>query len=187
MTSRQYTVVCDISDIDRWSEVLLLCDDVVGIYNIDLKTLELRYDPEAMGPNIGDANLETKTIRLLTPDKNILLHELAHIYANEKHTEEWAKIYLALLRMFLEGEEFADALATASSMYAVVGDIVKSLAANEWIEESDRWTWGTPWSGRERKVTKRSSGMVMSGKGTVRQYNDRREKARSKRKGDDPA
>lgn len=37
------------------------------------------------------------------------------------------------------------------------------------------------WEQRERKVEKRRRGMKMSGKGTVRQENERREKARRQR------
>jgi hypothetical protein len=176
--NRDYIVECDDA-LDHWEDVLRMCDRVVDMFKIPLEKLELQIDPGATAENLGSSDLETWTLTLRSPDRNILLHELAHLHSREAHTREWAETYLAFVRLYLVDEEFDDAMRTATAMYDVVGEVVQFLAANEFIDEETRWTWGN----RDKKVRKRSTGMIVTGKGTVRQHNDRREKARSKRKG----
>lgn len=68
---------------------------VVSKYSIPVRRVIL--DPrKTLAPLCGDADLDTREIRLIDRDPETALHEAAHIWSGEDHTYRWARAYLIL-------------------------------------------------------------------------------------------
>jgi hypothetical protein len=68
---------------------------VVSKYQIPVRRVIL--DPRAtLAPLCGDADLDTREIRLIDRDAETALHEAAHIWSGDDHTYRWARKYLIL-------------------------------------------------------------------------------------------
>ena len=68
---------------------------VVSKYQIPVRRVIL--DPRAsLAPLCGDADLDTREIRLVDRDPETALHEAAHIWTGDDHTYRWARRYLIL-------------------------------------------------------------------------------------------
>ena len=105
-----------------WDPTLNLIQDVIDRYHIPLKRVRLHYHKKtrkvwgAKHP-YGTSIYSHHEITLCSQDFDTALHEVAHVWARNPHTDKWARCYLNLLDKYLPPEDFQLKLKRARKLY----------------------------------------------------------------------
>lgn len=109
-------------EVSAWEPTLRLMADVVNRYHIKLHRVKMHYHKKkrthwgAKHP-FGESEYWDGYITLCANDFDTALHELAHVWSKNRHTDKWARCYLMLLERYLPREDFFYRLNKAKKDY----------------------------------------------------------------------
>jgi len=130
-SSREYSfelvIPPDMPTLTRtsWDPTLNLVQDVIDRYHIPLQKVKLHYHKRARKTwgekhPYGHSIYSHYEITLCSQDFDTALHEVAHVWARNPHTDKWARCYLHLLEKYLTPEEFKAKMERAKKIYKPV-------------------------------------------------------------------
>jgi hypothetical protein len=140
MNTISFSVEYEGEDIDSWYSIIELTAKASEEFGISIRTLELHDGGKEAGLSVQDIG----RVILFSHNKEIALHELAHLWAGADHDEEWAQGYFLLCKEYLNAEEFILAVWEAEKRYPGAKRTVQWLTRDGLIDEDGRWTWATP-------------------------------------------
>lgn len=118
-----------------WKDTVDFLIMVADQNKVDVDFVVLHYHKDA--PNhegghheMGTSNYLQKRITLCENSRAIVLHEIAHLWSMEHHTEKWAFTYLYLLRKYLPEEEYEREAGAAATRYPSLMTV-----ARDWMLE----------------------------------------------------
>lgn len=108
-----------------WDPTLNLMQNVIDRYHIPIKIVKLHYHKKprkAWGEKhpFGHSIYAHGEIVLCSQDFDTALHELAHCWSMNPHTDKWARCYLQLIEKYLPPEEFRLKMERAKKTYKPV-------------------------------------------------------------------
>lgn len=108
-----------------WDPTLNLIQDVIDRYHIPVKKIKLHYHKKPRKTwnskhPYGHSIYSHCEITLCAQDFDTALHEMAHVWARNPHTDKWARCYLHLLEKYLPPEDFRLKMERAKKMYKPV-------------------------------------------------------------------
>jgi len=114
-----------LAELSAWNPTLHLIQSVIDRYHIPLKKVRLHYHPRARKiwnekHPFGESYYTHAEMTLCSKDFDTALHEIAHLWARNQHTDKWARCYLHLLEKYLTREEFMAKMERAKKVYKPV-------------------------------------------------------------------
>jgi|694.fasta_scaffold06731_22 hypothetical protein len=105
-----------------WEPTLNLVQDVIDRYHIKMRQVKLHYHKnprKVWGKNhpYGHSIYSHREIVLCAQDFDTALHEVAHVWSKNPHTDKWARCYFHLIEKYLTPEEFKLKLKKAKKAY----------------------------------------------------------------------
>jgi len=90
-----------------------------------VSSIELHHHWRTPNCDLGQAEEGRKTIVLCDNHPETALHELAHLWTQDRHTKEWARRLFLLHREFLSKEEVGFYQREAAKMYKTAKEVVE--------------------------------------------------------------
>lgn len=125
-------------DDKSWNEIITLMTRVSEECDIPVKEIEVHESDE----DVACTFLLGSKIVMFTKLRRVALHELAHIWSGEGHTENWVIDYAYLCKRYLSKDEYLEALWNAEKQYKSAQNLVQFIASRDALDESGRWAWG---------------------------------------------
>jgi hypothetical protein len=112
-------------DYASWRKSLKTAARAARKHKIPVYSIELHHHWSTPSCDLGQAEESRKTIVLCDNHPETALHELAHLWAQDRHTKEWARKLFLLHREFLSKEEVGFYQREAARMYKTAREIVE--------------------------------------------------------------
>lgn len=113
------------SSLSAWRQALNVLARISKDKGIKLVTVRLHYhDPERKRWGhyhpMGYTYSDEAEITLCAKDLDTAVHEMAHVWTNQNHTDKWAAKYMQLVREYIPEDEAVAAIKNAANNYRCV-------------------------------------------------------------------
>lgn len=113
-------------DYDGWRKSMKTAAKAVKKHKIPVNSFILHHHWIKRNCDLGVADDATKTIQLCDRHHETALHELAHLWSQDYHTKQWARLLFLLHREFLSREEIGFFQKEAMRMYKTAKEVVET-------------------------------------------------------------
>lgn len=113
-------------DYDKWRRSMKMAAKAVKKHKIPVTKFILHHHWINRNCDLGVADDSTKTIQLCDTHPETALHELAHLWSQDYHTKQWARLLFLLHREFLSREEIGFYQKEAMRMYKTAKEVVET-------------------------------------------------------------
>ena len=120
------------SSLSPWKRSLQLIARAKIEFNIKVKTVRIHHhDPERTRYGhyhpMGYTYSDDAEMVLCAKDIDTALHEMAHIWSNENHTQKWASKYIRLAQEYMNSKELDAAIRHSAENYKCVKERAKRM------------------------------------------------------------
>lgn len=141
-------------NLDEWAHPLLLVADACARFDIRISEVEIHnhggtYERSEDHPS-GTAYFAESRLVLCTPDMITALHEASHLWLEEKHTEDWALGFFALIRTYMDEDRYEGEVWRIANYYPGAMSAARRMVHDGILKDTRPFGWNSGYSVRDR-------------------------------------